>query len=82
VQVDLAFRYRVPRDTIGLDEVIERVELATETAGGEAFLAAAIDTQLIPLNPNRTPLFYRVTLYRPEEAETYVLRVRVIGNYE
>ena len=82
VQVDLAFRYRVPRDTIALDEVIERIELATETTGGETFLAAAIDSQLIPLNPNRAPLLYRVTLDRPEDAETYVLRVRVIGNYE
>jgi hypothetical protein len=82
VQIDLAFRYRVPRDTIALDEVIERIELATETTGGDEFIAAAIDSQLIPLNPNRAPLLYRVTLYRPEEEETYVLRVRVIGNYE
>lgn len=82
VQVDLAFRYRVPRDTIALDEVIERIELTTETTGGEVFLPAVLETQEIPLNPNRVPLFYRATLYRPEEAETYVLRVRVIGNYE
>jgi hypothetical protein len=82
VQVDLAFRYRVPRDTIALDEVIERIEIATETTEGDVFLASAIDTQLIPLNPNRVPLLYRVTLYHPEEVEEYVLRVRVIGNYE
>jgi hypothetical protein len=82
VQVDLAFRYRVPRDTIALDEVIERIEVAAETAQGDTFQSAAIDTQLIPLNPNRAPLLYRVTLYRPEEEDTYVLRVRVFGNYE
>jgi hypothetical protein len=80
--VDLAFRYRVPRDTIALDEVIERIEVVAETTQGEEFLAAAIDSELIPLNPNRAPLLYRVTLYRPEEDETYVLRVRVFGNYE
>jgi hypothetical protein len=82
VQVDLAFRYRVARDTIALDEVIERIEIATETTEGEVFLASAIDTQLIPLNPNRVPLLYRVTLYHPEEVEEYVIRVRVFGNYE
>jgi hypothetical protein len=82
VQVDLAFRYRIPRDTIALDEVIERIELATEATGGEVFLPTVLETQEIPLNPNRVPLLYRATLYRPEEAETYVLRVRVIGNYE
>jgi hypothetical protein len=82
VQVDLAFRYRVPRDTIALDEVIERIEVIAETTQGEEFIAAAIDSELIPLNPNRAPLLYRVTLYRPEEDESYVLRVRVIGNYE
>jgi hypothetical protein len=82
VQVDLAFRYRVARDTVALDEVIERIEIATETTEGEVFLASAIDTQLIPLNPNRVPLLYRVTLYHPEEVEEYVIRVRVFGNYE
>lgn len=82
VQLDLALRYRVPRDTIALDEVIERIEVATETATGEPFQSAAIDAQLIPLNPNRVPLLYRVTLYHPEEVEAYVLRVRVFGNYE
>ena len=82
VQVDLEFDYRVPRDTIALDEVIERIEVSTETTGGEVFLAATLDTALIPLNPNRVPLLYRVTLYHPEEVPEYVLRVRVFGNYE
>jgi hypothetical protein len=84
VQLDLTFRYRLPRDTIALDEVIERIEITTETPEGEVFFATTIDTQLIPLNPNRTPLFYRATLYHPdaESGERYVVRVRVFGNYE
>ena len=82
VQVDLVLRYDVPRDEIALDEVIERIELTTEALGGEPFLAAVLDTQLIPLNPNRAPLRYRVTLYHPEEGERYRLRLRLFGNYE
>jgi len=82
VQVDLTFRYKLPPDTIAFDEVIERIEVTTETLGGDVFLASVIDSQLIPLNPNRTPLFYRVTLYHPEEVDGYVVRVRVFGNYE
>ncbi|RIL06670.1 MAG: hypothetical protein DCC71_05735 [Proteobacteria bacterium] len=81
VVVDLGFRYRLPRDFIGLDELIERIEVTTETASGEPFFAAAVDAQLIPLNPNRVPLLYRVTLYRPPQ-EPYAVRVRVYGNYE
>jgi hypothetical protein len=82
VQVDLVFRYRLPPDTIAFDEVIERIELTTETPQGDVFLASTLDTQLIPLNPNRTELRYRATLYHPEEPGDYVLRVRVFGNYE
>ena len=79
VQVDLVVRYDIPRDTIALDEVIERIEVATETAEGAPFLDATLETKLIPLNPNRTPLRYRVTLYRPEEGETYRLRCGCSG---
>ena len=75
-------RYVIPRDTIALDEVIERIEIATATAEGAPFLDTTLETKLIPLNPNRTPLRYRVTLYRPEEGETYRLRVRLFGSYE
>ena len=82
VQVDLLLRYRIPRDTIALDEVVERIEVSTETFAGDPFLAATLDTALIPLNPNRTPLRYRVTLYHPEEGESYRLRMRLFGNYE
>jgi hypothetical protein len=82
VVVDLAFRYRVPPDTIGLDELIDRIEVTTETDAGEPFFASAVDAQLIHLNPNRVPLFYRVTLYRPTDTEHYRVRVKVLGNYE
>jgi hypothetical protein len=82
VVVDLAFRYRVPPDTIALDELLDRLEIATETADGEPFFDAVIDAKLIPLNPNRVPLFYRVTLQRPAEGEHYRVHVKVFGNYE
>jgi hypothetical protein len=82
VVVDLTFRYRVPRDTIALDELIDHIEISTESAKGEPFFAGAIDAQLIPLNPNRVPLFYRLTLYRPTDARAYQVHVQVFGNYE
>jgi hypothetical protein len=82
VQVDLLFDYRIPRDTIGLDELIERIEVETRFPDGSVFNAAVIDTQLVPLNPNRVPLAYRVTLYVPPDTPSYVLGVRVFGNYE
>jgi hypothetical protein len=82
VTIDLAFRYRIPPDTIALDELIDRIEIATETLAGERHFASAIDAQLIPLNPNRVPLFYRATLYRPTDERAYRVHVRVLGNYE
>jgi hypothetical protein len=82
VRVDLVLDYRVPRDTIALDELVERIEVETATAEGELFQQAAIDAQLITLNPNRARLFYRVTLFHPAEDESYLLRLRLYGNYE
>jgi hypothetical protein len=35
-----------------------------------------------PVNPNRVRLTYRVTLYYPPDAPTYLLRLRLFGNYE
>ncbi len=82
--IDLVFDYRVPRGTIALDELIAGIKLSIETAAGEEVNAAFINTRLIPLNPNRAALSYRATLYYPSapDASTYVLRVRVFGNYE
>jgi hypothetical protein len=82
VVIDLRFRYRLPPDTIALDELIEHIDVATESATGEPFFASAIDAQLIPLNPNRVSLLYRVTLYRPTAAPSYQVHVKVFGNYE
>ena len=80
VTVSLVFDYRA--DGIALDELIDRVELTTESPEGAVFLTTVLDTQLIPLNPNRVPLRYAATLYHPTDGERYVLRVRVFGNYE
>jgi hypothetical protein len=82
VTVDLVFRYRLPPDTIGFDELIQNIDVATEDAAGQPRSTSTIETNLIPLNPNRVPLSYRVTLYRPTEAPTYQVHVKVFGNYE
>ena len=81
VAVNLVFDYRTSAG-IALDEVIDRVEVTTETPAGDVFLTTVLDTQLIPLNPNRVPLRYAATLYHPTDGEQYVVRVRVFGNYE
>jgi hypothetical protein len=82
VQVDLTLDYRVPKGTIALDELVERIEIETATPGGELFQQAVIDAQLVTLNPNRAKLAYRVTLFFPTEEPTYLLRLRLFGNYE
>ena len=82
MRVDLVLDYRVPKDTIALDELVERIEVETATSGGELFTQAVLDTQLVHLNPNRAKLLYRVTLYHPTDEPTYLLRLRLFGNYE
>jgi hypothetical protein len=82
VVVDLTFQYSIPPGTIAFDELIEHIDIATESAIGEPFFASTIDAKLIPLNPNRVPLLYRVTLYRPTDAPSYQVHVQVFGNYE
>ena len=82
VQVDLTLDYRVPKGTIALDELVEQIQVETATPGGELFQQAAIDAQLVTLNPNRARLLYRVTLFYPTDAPTYLLRLRLYGNYE
>jgi hypothetical protein len=82
VRVDLTLDYRVPKGTIALDELVERIEVETASAAGELFQQAVIDAQLITLNPNRAKLLYRVTLFHPTEEPTYLLRLRLYGNYE
>lgn len=83
VRVDLVFDYRLPRGSIALDELIERIELAVLDSTGEVFGApVTLETNLIHLNPNRARLFYRATLYTPGEEGGYDLRLQVFGNYE
>jgi hypothetical protein len=38
----------------------------------------------VPLNPNRVPLSYSATLYKPPRSgrNAYIARVQVFGNYE
>jgi hypothetical protein len=72
----------VPRGTIALDELVERIEVETATAAGDLFQQVAIDAQLITLNPNRARLQYRVTLFHPTEGASYLVRLRLYGNYE
>jgi hypothetical protein len=82
VQVDLTLDYKVPKGTIALDELVEQIQIETATAGGELFQQAVIDAQLVTLNPNRARLLYRVTLFYPTEGQSYLLRLRLYGNYE
>jgi hypothetical protein len=82
VQVDLTLDYKVPKGTIALDELVEQIQVETATPGGELFQQAVIDAQLVTLNPNRAKLLYRVTLFYPTEGPSYLLRLRLYGNYE
>ena len=82
MQVDLTLDYKIPKGTIALDELVEQIQIETATPGGELFQQAVIDTQLVTLNPNRAKLLYRVTLFYPTDAPTYLLRLRLFGNYE
>jgi hypothetical protein len=78
--VSLRFVYRIPPDTIALDEIVNRIVVETRDQNGERFGRTVIDPNDINLNPNGPTLVYRATMYRPEEA--YRLRIRVFGNYE
>jgi hypothetical protein len=82
VRVDLVLDYTIPQGTIAFDELIHEIEIATETQDGEIFGSVILDTQLIPLNPNRAPLFYCTTLYYPQDSKAYLVHIQVFGNYE
>jgi hypothetical protein len=82
VRVDLRFDYRVLPGVV-FDEIIDRIEIAVETAKGEPFsLPTIIDPGEINLNPDRASLTYRATLYHPADRAGYAVRVRLFGNYE
>jgi hypothetical protein len=81
-RIDLTLEYRLPPGTIGLDELVEGIEITTASANGDPFQSVVLDTQLIPLNPNRARLSYRATLYQPNDGASYLVRIRLHGNYE
>src|SRR3982751_6005618 len=82
--VALRFDYRTSAD-IALDEIIARIEITVEDLDGNIFSTAAIDPNTIHLNPNRVPLYYSATLYKPAGSggrRGYFVRTKVFGNYE
>ena len=80
--VDLVFDYRVRRGAIAFDELIQGIEITTESAAGGVLGAVSLDAGLMPLNPNRGKVRYRMTLLYPQTGADYLLRLRVFGNYE
>jgi hypothetical protein len=83
VLVSLNFDYDTNAD-IALDEIISQIVVSTSERIGNEFSSATIDSNTVPLNPNRAPLYYSATLYRPprDGRNTYFLRIQVFGNYE
>jgi hypothetical protein len=83
VLVSLRFDYRTDAD-IALDELISQIVISTVDQMGNEFSRVTIDPNTVPLNPNRAPLYYSATVYRPPPTNrnSYVVRVQVFGNYE
>lgn len=81
--VKLHFDYDTAAD-FALDVIISLIVISLENASGNEVARATIDPNDVNLNPNRVPLHYSATLYKPELAATrgYLVRVRVYGNYE
>ena len=81
--VSLRFNYRTNAD-IALDELISQIIITTSDTNGNEFSRVTIDPNTVPLNPNRVPLQYAATLYKPPRAgrNAYIVRVQVFGNYE
>lgn len=83
-RVTLHFDYKIDGD-LALDEIISLIVISLEDADGKEFSRATIDPNEVNLNPNRVPLDYSATLYKPPptgDGRGYVVRVRVFGNYE
>ncbi|HYB99648.1 MAG TPA: hypothetical protein VEC57_11020 [Candidatus Limnocylindrales bacterium] len=78
--VHLRFRYRIPPDTIALDEIVSQIEVETTDLEDNAIGRVDMDTNEVNLNPNGPRLAYGLTLYRPEGG--YQVQLRVRGNYE
>ena len=69
---------------IALDELISQIVISTTDNAGNEFSRVTIDPNTVPLNPNRAPLYYSATLYRPPKdgRRLYFAHIRVFGNYE
>ena len=69
---------------IALDELISQIVVSTSDRPGNEFSRVTIDPNTVPLNPNRAPLSYSATLYRPprDGRRLYFVRIQVFGNYE
>ena len=83
VLVSLHFDYSTPAD-IALDEIISQIVISTSDKTGNEFSRVTIDPNTVPLNPNRAPLYYSTTLYKPPRGgrNLYLARIQVFGNYE
>jgi hypothetical protein len=83
VLVSLRFDYNSDAD-IALDELISQVVVSTSDKAKTEFSRVTIDPNTVPLNPNRTPLYYSATLYHPPRngRSLYFVRIQVFGNYE
>jgi hypothetical protein len=81
--VTLHFDYRTDAD-IALDELISQIVVSTSDRAGNEFSRVTIDPNTVPLNPNRAPLYYSATLYKPPRVgrSLYLARIQVFGNYE
>jgi hypothetical protein len=81
--VTLHFDYRTDAD-IALDELISQIVVSTSDKAGSEFSRVTIDPNTVPLNPNRAPLYYSATLYKPPRSgrNLYFARIQVFGNYE
>jgi len=62
--VSLHFDYNTDAD-IALDELISQIVVSTSDRAGNEFSRVTIDPNTVPLSPNRAPLYYSATLYRP-----------------
>ncbi len=81
--IQLHFDYRTDAN-IALDELISQIVIWTSDRSGNEFSKVTIDPNFVPLNPNRVPLHYAGTVYRPSRGNrtAYVVRIQVFGNYE
>ena len=80
-RVMLHFDYKTDAD-IALDQIISRIVIAFEDAEGNEWSRSVIQPNEIHLNPNRVPLYYSATLYKPPGTGRYIVRLKVFGNYE